>query len=162
MFVNHLKSHFVPLNVDDPDAEAKRADELRRRQADVAAKIIAAVMRPDSHYVVLGDMNDPPDSVFLAPLTQSPELNLVSGLTNAEETRPSPGSPPPPTTLWTERFKASGKPAVYTLMDQVWLIPPLLQAWRARSSTAGPSSVATTVTTTRRGLCSISSRATGV
>jgi endonuclease/exonuclease/phosphatase family metal-dependent hydrolase len=125
VFVNHLKSHFVPFNVDDPDAEAKRANELRRRQADVAAKIIAAVMRPNSHYVVVGDMNDPPDSEFLAPLTQSPELDLVSGLTNAKETRPSPGTPPPPTKLWTERFKASGKSAVYTLMDQVWLSPAL-------------------------------------
>jgi endonuclease/exonuclease/phosphatase family metal-dependent hydrolase len=125
VFVNHLKSHFVPFDVADPDAEKKRANELRKRQCEAAAKIIAAVMRPDSSYVVLGDMNDPPDSEFLAPLTQSLQLNLVSGLTHATETRSGPGNPPPPTTLWTERFKASGKPAQYTLMDQIWLSPAL-------------------------------------
>jgi hypothetical protein len=105
VFVNHLKSHFVPFNVDDPDAEAKRADELRRRQCQVAAKMIGAVTRPTSPYVVLGDMNDPPDSEFLAPLTESPKLKLVSGLTNATETRPAPGNSPPPTIFWTERFE---------------------------------------------------------
>jgi hypothetical protein len=72
-------------------------------------------------------MNDPRESEFLAPLTQSPKLKLVDGLANAAETRPSPGSPPPPTTAWTERFKASGQPAEYTLMDQVWLSPALEQ-----------------------------------
>ena len=70
-------------------------------------------------------MNDPPDSPFLAPLVGAAKIKLASGLTNAQETRPGPGSPPPPTTAWTERFKASGKPPVYTLMDQVWLSEPL-------------------------------------
>jgi hypothetical protein len=125
IFVHHLKSHFVPFNSEDPEAEAKRANELRRRQCEVAAQIIAAVTRPTSRYVVLGDMNDPPDSDFLAPLTESPELKLVSGLAHAEETRPGPGNPPPPTIFWTERFKASGQPAQYTLMDQIWLSPSL-------------------------------------
>jgi endonuclease/exonuclease/phosphatase family metal-dependent hydrolase len=82
-------------------------------------------MRPDSPFVVVGDMNDPPDSEFLAPLVEAPELKLISGLTDAEETRPSPENPPPPTTAWTERFKPTGAPPVYTLMDQVWLSPAL-------------------------------------
>ena len=125
VFVNHLKSHFVPFNVPDPAAEEKRANDLRKRQCEVAARIIGAVTRPTSRYVVLGDMNDPPDSEFLAPLTDSQDLKLVSGLAHATETRPAPGSPPPPTIFWTERFKPSGKPAVYTLMDQVWLSPAL-------------------------------------
>jgi endonuclease/exonuclease/phosphatase family metal-dependent hydrolase len=125
IFVNHLKSHFVPFDVDNPDAEAKRANELRKRQCEVAAQIIETQMRPNSAFLVVGDMNDPPDSDFLAPLAQSSRLNLVSGLSNAKETRPGPGNPPPPTTSWTERFKESGKPAEYTLMDQVWLSPAL-------------------------------------
>jgi endonuclease/exonuclease/phosphatase family metal-dependent hydrolase len=108
-----------------PSPEAKRANELRKHQCEVAANIIASVTRPNSPYVVLGDMNDPPDSEFLAPVTQSHELKLVSGLANATETRAGPGSPPPPTIFWTERFKASGKPAEYILMDQVWLSPAL-------------------------------------
>jgi hypothetical protein len=70
-------------------------------------------------------MNDPPDSTFLEPLVGASKLKLSSGLTGAQETRPGPGSPPPPTNEWTERFKPSGKPAVYTLMDQVWLSEPL-------------------------------------
>jgi exonuclease III len=125
VFVNHLKSHYVPFDVDDPEAEAKRANELRQRQCAAAETIIATEMRPTSRYLVVGDMNDPPDSEFMSPLTDSPKLNLVSGLSDAKETRPGPGNPPPPTTAWTERFKPTGKPAEYTLMDQVWLSPSL-------------------------------------
>ena len=50
-------------------------------------------------------MNDPEDSPWLEPLVQSTALKLVSGLANAKETRPAPGNTPPPTVLWTERFK---------------------------------------------------------
>jgi endonuclease/exonuclease/phosphatase family metal-dependent hydrolase len=125
IFNTHLKSHFVPFTSPDPDAEAVRADELRGRQANGAAVIIAGETRPDSAFVVVGDMNDPPDSPWLEPLVGAPSLRLASGLTGAQETRPGPGNPPPPTTAWTERFKPSGEPAVYTLMDQVWLSPAL-------------------------------------
>jgi endonuclease/exonuclease/phosphatase family metal-dependent hydrolase len=121
VFNNHLKSHFVPFTAADPAAEQLRADELRGRQCEVAAAIIAAETRPNSSFVVVGDMNDPPDSPFLAPLVSTDRLELSSALTDAEETRPGPGSPPPPDSAWTERFKPSGKPAIYTLMDQVWL-----------------------------------------
>lgn len=125
MFVNHLRSHFVPFNSPDPVAEGKRANEHRKRQCEAAARIIDAMMRPDSAYLVVGDMNDPEDSEFLKPLVQSTKLKLVSGLADATETQPAPGKTPPPTVLWTERFKASGKDPVYTLMDQVWLSPSL-------------------------------------
>jgi endonuclease/exonuclease/phosphatase family metal-dependent hydrolase len=131
VFVNHLKSHFVPFNVADKEAEGQRANELRRRQCEAAAQIIAGQMRPNSRFLVVGDMNDPEDSAWLKPLVQSTELNLVSGLSHATETRPAPGATRPPTPLWTERFKPRGEPAVYTLMDQVWLSPalaPTLQA----------------------------------
>ena len=125
VFNNHLKSHFVPFNTPDPEAERTRANELRRRQCAAAAAIIAGQTRPNSRFVVVGDMNDPPDSAFLEPLVGAAKLALTSALTNAQETRPAPGSPPPPTTAWTERFKESGQPAVYTLMDQIWLSAPL-------------------------------------
>lgn len=124
VFVNHLKSHYVPWNAPDKDAEAERANELRKRQCAAAARIIAAQMRPDSRFLVVGDMNDGEDSPFLEPLVQSRRLNLVSGLAYAKETRPAPGATPP-TTLWTERFKPNGSPATYTLMDQIWLSPAL-------------------------------------
>jgi endonuclease/exonuclease/phosphatase family metal-dependent hydrolase len=121
LFNTHLKSHFVPFTAPDPAAEATRANELRRRQCAGAAGIIAGQTRPDSRFIVVGDMNDPPDSPFMAPLADAPELGLSLGLEDAHETHPGPGNPPPPTSAWTERFKPSGKPAVYTLMDQVWL-----------------------------------------
>jgi endonuclease/exonuclease/phosphatase family metal-dependent hydrolase len=125
LFNNHLKSHYVSFTAADAEAEAARANELRRRQCQAAAAIIAAQMRPNSRYVVVGDMNDPPDSDFLAPLTASSELNLTSGLANPTETHPAPGSPPPETAAWTERYKPNGEPPVYTLMDQIWLSPAL-------------------------------------
>jgi hypothetical protein len=92
VFVTHLKSHYVPFDVADPEAEAERANELRKRQCEAAAAIILAEMRPNSSYLFVGDMNDPPDSQFMAPLTASPKLNLISGLTDAKETRPGPGN----------------------------------------------------------------------
>jgi exonuclease III len=125
VFVNHLKSHYVPWDSQDPDAEGQRGNEHRKRQCEAAARIIASEMRPNSPYVVVGDMNDPEDSRWLEPLVQSTKLNLVSGLTHAKETRPAPGHTPPRSPLWTERFKPSGQPAEYTLMDQVWLSPTL-------------------------------------
>ena len=67
MFV-HLKSHYVPFNSPDPEAEAKRANEHRKRQCDIAARVIDAVTRLNSSYVVLGDMNNPEESEFLTPL----------------------------------------------------------------------------------------------
>jgi endonuclease/exonuclease/phosphatase family metal-dependent hydrolase len=126
VFNNHLKSHYVPFTA-DPEAEGKKANELRQRQCDAAVTIIEAQMRPDSAYVVVGDMNDPPGSPFLAPLATSPKLKLKLGLENVHETHPGPGSPPPPSPNWTERFKAPGGPPAYTLMDQVWLSPTLAQ-----------------------------------
>ena len=125
LFNNHLKSHFVPFNAPDPEAERKRANDLRERQSQVVAAIIAAETRPNSRFLVVGDMNDPPDSPFLEPLAAAPELKLVSGLAQPQETRPGPGDPPPPSSAWTERFKPTGMPPVYTLMDQVWLSPAL-------------------------------------
>ena len=125
LFNNHLKSHFVPFNAPDPEAERKRANDLRERQSEVAATIIAAEARPNSRFLVVGDMNDPPDSPFLEPLAAAPKLKLVFGLVQPQETRPGPGNPPPPSPAWTERFKPTGMPPVYTLMDQVWLSPAL-------------------------------------
>jgi hypothetical protein len=125
IFNNHLKSHFVLFTAADPAAEQARANELRRRQCQAAAAIIATETRPKSRYLLLGDMNEPPDSDFMAPLAESTQLKLAFGLTNPTETGPAPGSPAPPTVAWTERFKPSGKPAVYTLMDQIWLSPAL-------------------------------------
>jgi endonuclease/exonuclease/phosphatase family metal-dependent hydrolase len=121
LFNTHLKSHFL-----SPGETAADADERRQRQAEVAATIIQAQTRPNSAYLVTGDMNDPPSSQFLAPLVGSTALNLVNGLANPTESRPAPAdNPPATTTAWTHRFKPTGKPADYELFDHVWLSPAL-------------------------------------
>lgn len=125
VFVTHLKSKFVPF-AQDPVAGAKAADARRRLQAETMARIIADVTRPGSAFAVLGDMNDAPDADVLAPFTASPQLRLVNGLANAEETRPAPeSSSPPGSPIWTHRFKPSGQPAHYELFDHIWLSPSL-------------------------------------
>ncbi len=121
LFVNHLKSHFVR----PPDTEAT-ADSRRRDQATVAARLIKATMRPDSSFIVLGDMNDAPDTPFLAPLVQDQDLRLTNALANARESHPlNAPDLPPGLAAWTDRFKPTGQPAQYRLFDQIWLSPAL-------------------------------------
>ena len=128
VFNNHLKSQYVRW---DADAEEGRraADARRRRQAEVIAEIVAARTRPDSRYIVLGDMNDGPESTTLEPLITSPQLGLVNALGTPTETRHAkleqPPSKPPRSTAWTHRFKERGKPAVHELFDQIWVSPRL-------------------------------------
>ena len=125
LFNTHLKSHHVPFNQDQA-LGARLANERRQRQAETAARIVAARTRPSSRYVITGDLNDPPESPFLAPLLASPALNLVNALTNPIERPPAKAdTPPPPSTAWTHRFKEAGKPAAYELFDQIWLSPAL-------------------------------------
>lgn len=125
MYNNHLKSHYVPFNV-DPVLGTEQANRRRRQQAETMARIITARMRPNSRYIVLGDMNDPVDSEFLSPFIDNADLGLVNALTQPRETRPpKPDNPPPGTTAWTHRFKPAGQPAQYKLFDQIWLSPAL-------------------------------------
>lgn len=125
LFNGHKKSHFVPFT-ENQELGREMANKRRQLQAEMAAFIIAREMRPDGRFAALGDMNDPVDSPFLAPLVHSPQLQLVNGLATAVETRPAPASSSPPSSpLWTHRFKPSGQPAEYELFDHVWLSPAL-------------------------------------
>jgi len=120
----HLKSHYVPFNVADPVAESRRADERRARQAAVIAEVIGKRFAEDQHFVLMGDMNDPPESAFLSGFAVG--LGLVNGLASPEETRPAkPDAPPPTSKSWTHRFKEAGRPAEYQLFDHIWLSPSL-------------------------------------
>jgi endonuclease/exonuclease/phosphatase family metal-dependent hydrolase len=121
VFNTHLKSKFCDFK-EDPILCQKHNDTLRGQQAETAARIIAAQTRPGSRYLVCGDFNDVPKSHFLAPLVANGGLNLVNGLADAKEDRPAPAdNPPAPSRPWSDRFKESGKPAEYTLIDQIWL-----------------------------------------
>ncbi len=125
LFNTHLKSNYVDFRV-DPVAGRAAANERRRRQAQTMGRIIKACTRPDSRYVVVGDMNDAPASEFLRGFTQDPELRLVDALTAPQETRPPrPDDPMPASPAWTHRFKPANQPAEYALYDQVWLSPAL-------------------------------------
>jgi endonuclease/exonuclease/phosphatase family metal-dependent hydrolase len=133
LYNNHLKSHFVPY-YEDPVAGARAANERRRRQAETIARIVEAQMRPNSRYIVLGDMNDPPDSVQLRPFVRSAELNLTNALAGARETRPLNRDPNGPgTQVWTHRYKPARQPAEYELYDQIWISAALenrqTEAW---------------------------------
>ena len=125
VFVTHLKSKFVPHHQDQALGTIA-ANARRKRQAESAAAIIKSVMRPDSLFAFLGDFNDAPDAAPIAPLATHPELGLVQGLAKAEETNPTPPSTSPPKTkIWTHRFKPPSEPAIYELLDHIWLSPSL-------------------------------------
>jgi endonuclease/exonuclease/phosphatase family metal-dependent hydrolase len=126
VFNNHLKSQFVPFD-QDPVAGKEANDLRRRRQAETVERLVAARTRPDSRYLVLGDMNDAPEAAPLAAITSSPQLGLVDGLAHPTETRPpkADNPPAPASGAWTHRFKEPGQPARYELFDQIWLSPGL-------------------------------------
>lgn len=132
LYNTHLKSHYVDFR-EDPVAGQAAANERRRRQAETLGRIVKQRTRPDSRYVVVGDMNDPPESEFLDGFARDPELRLVNGLSAPQETRPAKADTPmPPSPAWTHRFKAANQPAHYALYDHVWLSPAL--AARQRSA----------------------------
>ncbi len=145
VFNNHLKSQFVQLGQNPQKAKAE-ADQKRRMQAETAAEIIQFRMQADSAYLVMGDMNDGPDSDCLKPLTSHPKLSLVNGMVDPNETQPAKADNPlPATKAWSHRYKEGGKPAQYVLFDQIWLSralgPHLKAAWiNRRSKHAGDGS----------------------
>lgn len=135
LYVNHLKSRFVPFG-EDPVVTGARNDARRRRQAETVARIVAERQRPDGRYVIVGDMNDGPGSDALAPMLEIEGRALVDGLAVPNETRPAPADrsgPGPTDSRWTYRYKPPGAPARYELFDQIWLsramAPRLAGAW---------------------------------
>lgn len=125
LFNTHLKSNYVPFN-EDPVAGRAAANERRRRQAQTMAKIIKARTRPDSRFLIVGDMNDAPESEFLRGFTQDAELRLTNAFAAPQETRPPKADDPMPASpAWTHRFKPANQPAQYELYDHVWLSPAL-------------------------------------
>ena len=68
VFVNHLKSNFVRFDDPDPESTRQANNVRRRRQAEVVRRVVDAKTRPNSRYVVVGDMNDAPESDTLGSL----------------------------------------------------------------------------------------------
>ena len=125
IFVNHLKSNFVRFDDPDPDGTREANRTRRRRQAEVVRSVVEARTRPNSRYVVLGDMNDGPDSDTLAPFTES----LTDALEHVIESAPPPQATNPEDTptdaRWTHRLSVSRGPDRFELLDQIWLSPAL-------------------------------------
>ncbi len=126
IYNTHMKSHFVPFG-QDPVIGAEQANARRQRQAETISRIISRMERPNSRFVLLGDMNDPPDSEFLEPMLTVDGRPLINALVDAQETRPAKAEtagqgPGPPNSLWTHRFNPPGPPfPEYRLLDQIWI-----------------------------------------
>jgi endonuclease/exonuclease/phosphatase family metal-dependent hydrolase len=136
----HLKSHLVLGR--DRAKGIKEANERRRRQAEMIGLLAQHRLPGAAKYAIVGDMNDPPDSPFLAPFAGAGALGLVNALKSPKETQPAKAdTSPPKTKAWTHRFKESGKPVRYELYDHIWLSPALAgglkDAWIGRRSKHG-------------------------
>jgi len=126
LYNTHLKSHFVHF-YEDAAAGAAKANQRRQRQAETVSRIISAAERPDSAFILVGDMNDSPDSVYLQPMYEADNQPLFNALQEPEETRPAKAEahgqgPGPKTKAWTYRRNPLGPPLPeYRLLDQIWL-----------------------------------------
>jgi exonuclease III len=126
LYNTHMKSQYVPFGT-DPEEGARRANERRRQQAEMTARILTAHERKGGRFMLVGDMNDTPESAQLAPMLTVDGEALVDGLAAPVETRPAkPDSPSqgpgPANARWTHRFNPPGaEPPHYELFDQVWL-----------------------------------------
>jgi endonuclease/exonuclease/phosphatase family metal-dependent hydrolase len=134
VYVNHLKSQLARS-----DEEREAADLRRRRQADCIIEIIRAYP-PKTPYLVVGDMNDAPDSPPLSPLKNS---ELSDALAHAKERGgpyPADDPTPPPSRPWTHRYRGEGE-TTYELYDQIWASPDLHdkvgKAWILRRTLRG-------------------------
>lgn len=127
LYNTHLKSHLVPF-FEDQVQGAINANARRKRQAEMISDIIFKAERPNSAFILTGDMNDPVESDHLAPMLEVDGNSLINGLQNPTETRaPKAESrgPGPQTPAWTYRHPVTGLPPEFKLYDHIWLSPSL-------------------------------------
>ncbi len=134
VYVNHLKSQLA-----DDEKERAANDTRRKRQAESIAAVIAE-SPPQTPYLVLGDMNDTPES---SPLSALPGAGMFDALAGAEERGgpyPDDDPTPPPERPWTHRYRGDGETS-YELYDQIWASPDLqgkvAGAWILRRTLRG-------------------------
>lgn len=127
VFVNHLKSNFIPDEFKLPAAriEAERAAiaQRRTRQCEAIAAIIRR-QRLSRRIVVTGDFNDDPGSPALAALGRAGLTERVRDATTVAgpgrtgtlvADRFAAESP----SMWTHRFRGRGT-TTYSCYDQIW------------------------------------------
>ena len=132
----------VARGVDAEELHRREYRQRRKRQAEMVAEIVKKRTRPNSSFIILGDMNDPADSEYLKGFVKDSEVNLFNALTNPQETCLDVRDPElPPDTAWTYRYKPAGQPAEYKLYDQIWLSQALsdklVGSWVDRRTTLG-------------------------
>ncbi|MEE9346344.1 MAG: endonuclease/exonuclease/phosphatase family protein [Methylococcales bacterium] len=125
LYNTHLKSHFVSFG-QDPVHGQKLANTRRQRQAETVSAIISRMERSNSKFMLVGDMNDPPESAFLQAMQTVDGIELQNALMNAKETGPPKQETEgqgqgPQTTNWTHRFNQTGEFPRYEQLDQIWL-----------------------------------------
>lgn len=124
VFNTHLKSSFVPFRVKDFEAEMIKIGQRRKKQVEMVSKIIAEQTRPGSNYILTGDMNDTPDSVYLDAFQNN--SGLINAFQNATEVGVMNNTKYKPSThLWTHRYNAAPGVFQYHLYDQIWISPSL-------------------------------------
>ena len=158
LYNTHMKSRYVPFGQDQEEG-ARLADERRRHQAEVTARILTARERKGSRFMLLGDMNDPPDSPHLAPMQVIEGARLVNGLAAPLETRPSKPEDP----AWAPARRtppgptASTRPGTRRRITNSSTRSGSRRGWRRvscpRISTAAASTAATAATTIPPGWC---------
>ena len=118
LYNNHLKSHFGD---DKNGGTGKQKNNLRRQQqAEAINSTVASRMRTNSRYIILGDMNDAPNSSPLNALLNIEGNAMVNALQNPVETRPAKvesGGHNPQSTAWTHRYKRTSQPPEHRLFD---------------------------------------------
>ena len=122
IFNTHLKSNFVSADADDPEAEQRKNNNRRAHQALKIADIIKSVTRPNSSFILLGDMNDTPNSFHLESFTKDDELSFSDALKDMTEIGEMNRTKyKPDNHFWTHRFSPGAGIYHYNLYDQVWV-----------------------------------------
>jgi len=156
LYNNHLKSQFVTPG-EDPAVAGPAADLQRARQAEMVVRIVEERMRPDSRFLIAGDMNDTPDAQPLQAFS-SQALRLANGLADPQETRPAKADQPlPASKAWTPGSRRLGGRHDTSCSIRCGSARHWLGGRPARSLIVAPGTEATGATTTPPGWCWTSS-----
>ena len=127
IYNNHLKSNYARWDM-DPEVARRKNGQRRQRQAETIARIVEAQMRPDSSYVIVGDMNDLPELAVPRTVDHGAPPGLTECTAGRGRTRPAKKETPPEATptnpVWTYRHREAGV-STFMLYDQIWVSPAL-------------------------------------
>lgn len=141
-FVCHFKSKYSRFSpVDEPAeyaADQARSADKREGEANEVVRIVQSALDPaQDRFVVMGDLNDTPDSPALAPLCGAGNplgLTNATSLLAASNDGGSPTRRPRDTHLWKRRDPVTGKSVkTWAQIDHILCSPAL---WALRTGKA--------------------------